>query len=134
VYTPALRWTNLPYSVCQCTTLHHDHGTSEQFHRELKSDMGMELLPNGNLKTNALVLGLATVAFNCLRFIDQAALQSVKAPADEKFRQLRYRIRTVLLDYIKVGCKIVRHANKTIQKFGRNCHNFFTMKEVYAIC
>ena len=96
--------------------------------------MGIELLPSGNLKTNALVLGLATVAFNCLRFIGQAALQSAKSPEDEKSRQLRYRLRTVLLDYIKVGCKIVSHANQTIQKFGRNCHNFFTMKEVYAIC
>lgn len=127
-------WTNLPYSVRQCTALYHDHGTSEQFHSELKSDMGIELLPSGNLKTNALVLGLATVAFNCLRFIGQAALQSAKSPEYEKSRQLRYRLRTVLLDYIKVGCKIVSHANQTIQKFGRNCHNFFTMKEVYAIC
>ena len=50
-------WTNLPYSVRQCAALYRDHGTIEQFHSELKSDMGIELLPSGNLKTNALVLG-----------------------------------------------------------------------------
>ena len=128
-------WTNLPYSVRQCAALYRDHGTSEQFHSELKSDMGIELLPSGNLKTNALVLGLATMAFNCLRFIGQAALGIAMPPVDdEEPAQLRYRLRTVLLDFIKVGCKIVRHANQLFQKFGKNCHNFFIMKEIYARC
>jgi|LSQX01.2.fsa_nt_gb hypothetical protein len=128
-------WTNLPYSVRQCAALYRDHGTSEQFHSELKSDMGIELLPSGSLKTNALVLGLAAMAFNCLRFIGQAALGIAMPPVDdEEPAQLRYRLRTVLLDFIKVGCKIVRHANQLFQKFGKNCHNFFIMKEIYARC
>lgn len=129
-------WTNLPYSVRQCAALYRDHGTSEQFHSELKSDMGIELLPSGNLKTNALVLGLATMAFNCLRFIGQAALEIALPPTDdeEEPAQVRYRLRTVLLDFIKVGCKIVRHANQLFQKFGKNCYNFFIMKEIYAKC
>ncbi|MGI6356185.1 MAG: IS1380 family transposase [Lentisphaeria bacterium] len=130
-------WTNLPYSVRQCAALYRDHGTSEQFHSELKSDMGIELLPSGNLKTNALVLGLATMAFNCLRFIGQAALEIALPPTDNEEKepaQVRYRLRTVLLDFIKVGCKIVRHANQLFQKFGKNCYNFFIMKEIYAKC
>ena len=130
-------WTNLPYSVRQCVALYRDHGTSEQFHSELKSDMGIELLPSGNLKTNALVLGLATMAFNCLRFIGQAALEIALPPTDNEEKepaQVRYRLRTVLLDFIKVGCKIVRHANQLFQKFGKNCYNFFIMKEIYAKC
>lgn len=128
-------WTSLQYSVRQCAALYRDHGTSEQFHSELKSDMGIELLPSGNLKTNALVLGLAAMAFNCLRFIGQAALGIAMPPVDdEEPAQLRYRLRTVLLDFIKVGCKIVRHANQLFQKFGKNCHNFFIMKEIYARC
>jgi hypothetical protein len=98
--------------------------------------MGIELLPSGNLKTNALVLGLATMAFNCLRFIGQAALEIALPPTDdeEEPAQVRYRLRTVLLDFIKVGCKIVRHANQLFQKFGKNCYNFFIMKEIYAKC
>jgi hypothetical protein len=130
-------WTNLPYSVRQCAALYRDHGTSEQFHSELKSDMGIELLPSGNLKTNALVLGLATMAFNCLRFIGQAALEIALPPTDNEEKepaQVRYRLRTVMLDFIKVGCKIVRHANQLFQKFGKNCYNFFIMKEIYAKC
>jgi len=132
-------WTNLPYSVRRCAALYRDHGTGEQFHSELKCDMGIELLPSGNMKTNALVLGLATMAFNCLRSIGQAALEIAAPPADEEGKEekpvrVRYRLRTVLLDYIKVGCKIVRHANRLFQKFGKNCHNFLVMKEIYARC
>ena len=127
-------WTKLPHSVRLCSAHYRDHGTSEQFHSELKSDMGIELLPSGNLKTNTFVLGLATVAFNCLRFIGQAALHGVNSSARKKSGQLRYRLRTVLLDFIKVGCKIVSHANQKFQKFGRSCHNFLIMKEVYALC
>ena len=127
-------WTNLPSSARRCVRLYHDHGTSEQFHSELKGDMGLELLPSGSLKTNALVLGLAAVAFNCLRFIGQSALEREPAPADEKKRLARHRLRTVILDYVKVGCKVASHAGRTILKFGRNCFNFFIMKEIYAIC
>jgi len=88
-------WTNLPYSVRQCATLYYDdHRTSEQFHSKLKSNMGMKLLSSRNRKTNALVLGLATMVFNCLHFIRQTALQSIKSPADAKFCPLHYRHRT----------------------------------------
>ena len=127
-------WTNLPSDVRECVKLYHDHGTSEQYHSELKSDMGIELLPSGRLKTNALILALATLAFNCLRFIGQKALSHAPAPRNKDKRISRYRLRTVMLDYIKVGCKIVRHAGQTMLKFGKSCHNFFIMKKIYAIC
>jgi len=131
---PSIELANLPYSVRQHAALYHNHGTSEQFHNELKTDMRIELLPSGNRKKDTLVLGLATVAFNCIRFIGPAALQSVKSPTNAKSCPLRYRHRTVLLDFIKVGCKIVSHANQIIQNFGKDCPNFFTMKEVYSLC
>ena len=127
-------WTNLPCDVRECVKLYHDHGTSEQFHSELKSDMGIELLPSGSMKTNALVLGLATLAFNCLRFIGQTAHAHAPVPRNEDKRTERCRLRTVLLDFIKVACKIVNHAGQTLLKFGRNCYNFMIMKKIYANC
>ncbi len=48
------------------------HGASEQFHSELKSDIGIEQLPSGRM---------APIAFNCLRLIGDAALP---APASER--------------------------------------------------
>jgi len=127
-------WTNLPCGVRECVALYHDHGTSEQFHSELKSDLGIELLPSGSQKTNALILGLATLAYNCLRFIGQTALSHAAIMRNEKKSIERFRLRTVLLDYIKVGCKIISHAGLTMLKFGRNCYNFLIMKKIYDVC
>ena len=127
-------WTNLPLCVRECVGLYHDHGTSEQFHSELKGDMGMELLPSGSMATNSLVLSVAAISFNCLRMVGQLALARMARPKPSRELPLRMRLRTVLLDFIKVGCKIARHAGQTLLKFGRNCYYFAIMKEIYANC
>ncbi len=128
-------WTNLVVPADECYQLYRDHATSEQFHSELKHDLGIELLPSGKMETNALILGLTTFAHNVLRFIGQSALQmtSQKTKDPEKL-PLRYRLRTVLLDYMKVGCKIVSHANRIWLKFGRSCPAFTFLEKIYAMC
>jgi hypothetical protein len=125
-------WTNLPESATVCIELYYAHATSEQFHSELKSDMGLERLPSGKFATNALILNLAALAFNCLRFIGQQALASRLAPVKENVS--RRRLRSVLRDLIYVGCKFVRHANTVTVKFGRRCPWFSCFREVYARC
>ena len=74
------------------------------------------------------------IAFNCLRAIGQKALPHEPRPKPSTEPPLRHRPRSVLLDFIKVGCKVVRHAGELLLKFGRNCHNFAIMKEIYANC
>jgi len=49
----------------------HDHGTSEQFHSEIKTDLGLERLPSGRFASNSLVLHLGLLAYNALRIIGQ---------------------------------------------------------------
>ncbi len=127
-------WTNLPLCVRECVGLYHDHGTSEQFHSELKSDMGIELLPSGSMATNSLVLSVAAISFNCLRMVGQLALLKMEKRLPSRELPRRIRLRTVLLDFIKVGCKVVSHAGDTLLKFGRNCYYFSIMNEVYARC
>ena len=39
-------WTNLYCRAETVVALYHDHGTSEQFHSELKSDLNVERLPD----------------------------------------------------------------------------------------
>jgi len=123
-------WTNLPFSVKECVKLYHEHGTSEQFHSELKSDMRIELLPSGSMATNALVLGLAAIAFDCLRLIGDAALVPPKKDSDPK----RMRLRTVLLDFIKIGCKLVKHANTMVLKVSRCFTYLDALRRIEAIC
>ncbi|MDA3940555.1 MAG: transposase [Spirochaetia bacterium] len=67
-------WTNLYETPEEVIELYHSHGTSEQFHSELKSDMGIERLPSGKFGVNSVILHIAMIAFNALRFIGQTAL------------------------------------------------------------
>jgi hypothetical protein len=68
-------WTSLKLSPKTVLELYRQHGTSEQFHSEIKSDMDLERLPSGKFATNALVLLLGQVAYNILRLCGQTALQ-----------------------------------------------------------
>jgi hypothetical protein len=63
--------TNMPNDADTIIALYHDHGTSEQFHSELKHDMGIERMPSGKFNVNDLYLMIAQNAFNVLRFIGQ---------------------------------------------------------------
>lgn len=106
-------WTNLFESPETIIDLYHDHGTSEQFHSELKTDMDVERLPSGSMKVNELVLTISMLAFNTLRFIGQRALsKSELLPAPPTVA--RKRLRKVIFDLILIGCKLVRHGRKMI--------------------
>lgn len=126
-------WTNLGEYEADCIKLYHNHATSEQFHSELKSDMGVERLPSGKFATNALILNLATLAYNCLRILGQRALR-MKELLPRTFNVARRRLRSVMQDLIHIACKIVSHGNRKHLKFGRNCPWFKVFKELYATC
>jgi hypothetical protein len=126
-------WTNLPESEADCVQLYRNHGTSEQFHSELKSDMGVERLPSGKFATNALVLNLAALSFNCLRIIGQSSLR-MTGLLPRTLNVARRRLRSVMQDLIHIACKVVLHANTKTLRFGRNCPWFNVFKELYARC
>ncbi len=111
-------WTNMYESPEAVIALYHDHGTSERYHSELKSDRGVEQLPLGKMKVNALILNLAMMAFNTLRLIGQRALDKA-ALLPLKIEAPRKRLRKVLSDLIYIGCKLVyrsRHWRLYINK------------------
>ncbi|MCP3672073.1 MAG: hypothetical protein GY814_16885 [Gammaproteobacteria bacterium] len=67
-------WTSLDLKEEEVIHWYADHGTSEQFHSELKTDLDIERLPSGKFDTNALVLGCSMLAYNLLRWIGQNGL------------------------------------------------------------
>jgi hypothetical protein len=113
-------WTSLkPSQVTaqQVVELYHDHGTSEQFHSEFKTDMDIERLPSGKFATNALVLECGQVAYNALRLCGQESLrQDQKLPPEQKMpvrkRVRRRRLRSVIQDMIYMACRLVRHSGR----------------------
>jgi hypothetical protein len=110
-------WTSLRLPPKIVIELYHQHGTSEQFHSEIKSDMGLERLPSGKFATNALMLSLGLVAYNVLRLCGQQALtenQSLppeaKMPLDKPV--FRRRLRSVIQDLMYFAARLTWHANR----------------------
>ena len=128
-------WTSLPptkVSAEQVIELYHQHGTSEQFHSELKSDLDLERLPSGKFNTNALVLGLGMLAYNALRLIGQCALDEDKnlppdhkppfkrvAGQDYRPRMKRRRLRRVIQDLMYLSAKLVRTGRRWCLRLSR---------------
>lgn len=122
-------WTNLPEDAGTVIQLYRNHGTSEQFHSELKTDIGLERMPSGKFASNALLLSLGMLAFNCLRLIGQSALK-LKKLLPRKFKVQRRRLKSVLQDLIYIACKRIRHAGRTILDFGRNCPWYMVFRQL----
>jgi hypothetical protein len=110
-------WTSLKLPVKTIIELYHQHGTSEQFHSELKSDMDLERLPSGKFATNALMLSLGLVAYNLLRLCGQTALaENESLPPEAKMPLckpvFRRRLRSVIQDLMYFASRLTKHSNR----------------------
>jgi hypothetical protein len=130
-------WTSLRLPAKEQIALYHAHGTSEQFHSEIKSDLDLERLPSGKFATNATVLSLALVAYNVLRLCGQQALKEQRRlPVEERApmrkKVFRRRLRSVMQDLMYLAAKLVRHANRWQVVFWRNSPWGGTWRGLYA--
>jgi len=112
-------WTSVLREEQQIIDLYADHGTSEQYHSEFKTDLDIERLPSGKFATNALVLGCAQLAYNILRWIGQNGLLGSDAPPRHKAK--RRRIRTVMQELMYLAARLIRSGRRLKLAFGRSC-------------
>lgn len=111
-------WTSLAHTPQEIIRLYREHATCEQFHSEMKSDIGLERFPSSHFDTNAAVLKLAALAFNVLRIIDQTALgEETKLTRHEVSR---LRIKTVVNRLILIAGHVINHARQNILSLGRS--------------
>ncbi|WP_367903407.1 IS1380 family transposase [Paenibacillus sp. PL2-23] len=122
-------WTSLTCSPWRVIELYRDHGTSEQFHSELKTDLDLERLPAGKFDTNELVLHAGVFAYNLLRIMGQESLRQDDAPIRGGVG--RRRIRTVIQNIIYIAARVSRHARQTSFNFGRYSPWFQTVRRIY---
>ena len=99
--------------------LYHEHGESEQYHSEIKTDMDVERFPSGKFDTNELVLELTVLAYNILRVIGQKSLKSSSAPKTKR-KVKRQRIRTVISNLILIAGHVKEHARRLILSLGKS--------------
>ena len=122
-------WTSLLVSDKKIVQLYADHGTSEQFHSEFKTDLDVERLPSGKFATNALVLGISMLAYNVLRWIGQNGLLGPLSPKRHKAK--RRRIRTVMQELMYVAARVIQTARSIKLAFGRDCRSRSAFEYVY---
>ena len=123
-------WTSLEFDEETLIALYADHGTSEQFHSELKSDLDIERLPSGKFATNALVLACAQLAYNLLRWIGQNGLLGPDAPP--RHRAKRRRIRTVMQELMYLAARLIYTARRIKLAFGFGCPVVPIFRRLYA--
>jgi hypothetical protein len=96
--------------------IYHSHGTSEQFHSEVKSDMDLERLPSGKFATNSLILTLSVPVFNMLRLCGQEGIGNGYTTRKNVKRR---RIRTVIQDFMYMAARVVMHAHQRCLTFAK---------------
>lgn len=122
-------WTSLDISGDEVIDLYHDHGTMEQFHSEIKTELDLERLPSGKFATNELVLHFGLTAYNLLRIIGQESLQADDQPLRKKVR--RRRIRTVIKSMITMASKMIFHAGRWVLKITKTNSWLPTFRRLY---
>ena len=111
-------WTSLALPAEEIIEHYRYHGTHEQFHSEIKSDLDLERLPSGKFDTHDAILRLGAFAYNCLRLIGQLGLTGEIAPIRHPAK--RRRLKTVLQEIMYRAAKFAAHARKRVLDFGRN--------------
>lgn len=96
--------------------LYHKHGEMEQYHSEIKTDLGAEQFPSGKFATNELVLELVQLAYNIMRMMGQISLEIPDIPMKRPVK--RRRLRTVLQKIILCPGVITRHARQVRMDLG----------------
>ena len=112
-------WTSLDLPAKKIIALYADHGTSEQFHSEFKTDLDIERLPSGKFATNALALACATLAYNILRWLGQTGLTGPGGPV--RHRAKRRRIRTVMQELMYLAARFIETGRRLKLGFSRRC-------------
>lgn len=117
-----LFWTNLEESAEHIIALYADHGTSEQFHAEFKSDLQMEQFPSSDYNVNRIMLLLGCLVFNALRQLGQEALvtrgvvEEERAPMTREVGRLR--LRTVIDELMRVAGRVICTGRRFVLSLG----------------
>lgn len=118
---------------------YHNHGESEQFHSEYKTDLDIERLPSGKFATNALIMLMGMMAFNIVRICGQESLSAIaqlekageSIPKYRKSSVFRRRIRSVLLDIMYLASHVTSSSRYKWISFGRCCRWSAVFKWLY---
>ena len=128
-------WTNLGESPADVIALYQDHGTSEQYHSEIKSDLNLERLPSNKFAVNQLFFALGGIAYNLLRAVgNRLTMYKNKWPKHlkaKRAKQTRRRVSSIIKDVITIAGKLVSHSGTKQLKIAKGWPWSSAIIEVY---
>lgn len=122
-------WTTLELADEAIIALYGEHGTSEQYHSEFKTDLDLERLPSGYFNTNDLVLNIAMLTYNILKHIGLCGLMGKKAPVRHPAK--RRRVKTVMQELINVAARLIKRSRQIWFRFSEDCASYPAFETVY---
>ena len=93
--------TNRGEAASEVIWKHNQRGQCENWHKELKLDLGMEQMPCGQLEANALYFAIGVLAYNLAQLLKRQVLP-------EAYR--RVTVSTLRWKVYRLAGKLVRHA------------------------
>lgn len=117
------------YDDAAVISLYKDHATSEQFHSEFKTDLDLERLPSGKFDTNDLIMTLAAISYNMLRWIGLIGLTGEISPIRHPAK--RRRLKTVIQELMYRAARLIATGRRLKLRFSRHCTGYRAFDGVY---
>jgi hypothetical protein len=112
LYDIEVYWNSLNLYADIVEEQYHQHGTSEQYHSEFKSDLDLERLPSGKFSSNYTIMLLGMISFNLLRVTGKQLLQTGMVPGARRGKRLR--LRTVMQNIMYMAGQYIEHARVSV--------------------
>jgi hypothetical protein len=117
--------SNREESTAQVIWKHNRRGNSENWHKELKIDVGMEQMPCGQREANALYFAIGVLAYNLAQLLKRRVLPESYRTAT--LATLRWKV-------YRVAGKLVRHARGLVLQIKANTEKFLQLQSARLRC
>jgi hypothetical protein len=117
--------TNREEAAAEVIWKHNERGQSENWHKELKSGLGMEQLPCGQFAANALYFAIGVLAYNLAQLLKRQVLpESYRTATVATLRWKLYRL----------AGKLVRHAREWILQIKVDAEKWLLLESARLRC
>ena len=117
--------TNRDEGASEVIWKHNQRGQCENWHKELKLDLGMEQMPCGQLEANALYFAIGVLAYNLAQLLKRQVLP-------EAYRQVT--VRTLRWKVYRLAGKLVRHARTWILQVKAEAEKWMLLESARKCC
>jgi Transposase DDE domain group 1 len=117
--------TNRGEEASEVIWKHNQRGQCENWHKELKLDLGMEQMPCGQLEANALYFAIGVLAYNLAQLLKRQVLP-------EAYR--RVTVSTLRWKVYRLAGKLVRHARTWVLQVQADAEKWRLLASVRRGC